>query len=496
MAIVIEGQFPFKILVHDTSSFPSENSNPTDAVIFFVLCLVLGVASRHALRGTRVPYTVALLAIGIALGSLGANIDPDILLAVFLPALLFESSFSMEMHQIKPCAASCHGHMLDAKVLQNAQLMKLEAVQNGLGRCMAQMLLLAGPGVLISTFCLGPALKLAFPYKWSWKTSLLLGGLLGATDTVSLLLGGLLVATDPVVVVALLKELGANKKLSTIIEGESLMNDGIAIVVYQLFYRMVRGESPSWGGIVKFLAQPQEDADVSGVLAVMTLGIDENSMILVVSVSGNSWGYLFLLYVFVQIGRQLLFLFGQVCGELLHYHSRSLSVERRKVDCTKYEMLNEALAAFGDLGDDEELGSADWPTSKRYIASLNNLKGCTGPRNATEPDNNMDPTNLKDIRVRLLNGVQSAYWAMLDEGRITQMTANMLMQSVDEAIDLASIRPLCDWKGLKANVHFPSYYRLLQASICPQKLVTYFIVGRLESACYICAAFLRAHRIA
>jgi hypothetical protein len=41
-----------------------------------------------------------------------------------------------------------------------------------------------------------------------------------------LLLGGLLSATDPVAVVALLKELGASKKLSTLIEGESLMNDG------------------------------------------------------------------------------------------------------------------------------------------------------------------------------------------------------------------------------------------------------------------------------
>lgn len=51
-----------------------------------------------------------------------------------------------------------------------------------------------------------------FPYEWSWSTVLLLGGLLSATD--------------PVAVVALLKDLGASKKLSTIIEGESLMNDG------------------------------------------------------------------------------------------------------------------------------------------------------------------------------------------------------------------------------------------------------------------------------
>ncbi|XP_057992366.1 sodium/hydrogen exchanger 8 isoform X3 [Hevea brasiliensis] len=629
MATVIEGQFPYRILAQDSSSpsssssSSSENSNPADAVIFFGFSLVLGIASRHVLRGTRVPYTVALLVIGIAIGSLEygtshrlgkigdsiriwAHIDPDLLLAVFLPALLFESSFSMEMHQIK--------------------------------RCMAQMLLLAGPGVLISTFCLGSALKLAFPYNWSWKTSLLLGGLLSATD--------------PVAVVALLKELGASKKLSTIIEGESLMNDGTAIVVYQLFYRMVLGESSNWGRIVKFLAQvslgavgiglafgiasvlwlgyifndivieisltlavsyiayftAQEGADVSGVLAVMTLGMFysaaartafkgdgqqslhhfwemvayiANTLIFILSGvviaesvlssdnifhnHGNSWGYLFLLYVFVQVSRFIvvgvLYPFLRYFGYGLDWKeaailiwsglrgavalSLSLSVKRtsdsstyltpetgtlfvfftggivfltlivngsttqfvlhlldmdklsaakkRILEYTKYEMLNKALAAFGDLGDDEELGPADWPTVKRYIASLNNLEG---PQNATEPDTNLDPTNLKDIRVRLLNGVQAAYWGMLDEGRITQMTANILMQSVDEAIDMASIGPLCDWKGLKANVHFPSYYRLLQSSICPRKLVTYFIVGRLESACYICAAFLRAHRIA
>jgi hypothetical protein len=85
---------------------------------------------------------------------------------------------------------------------------------------------------------------------------------------------------------------------------------------------------------------------------------------------------------------------------------------------------------------------------------------------------------------------------MLDEGRITQTTANILMLSVEESIDLASSKPLCDWKGLKSNVHFPSYYKFLQSSMLPAKLVTYFTVERLESACYICASFLRAHRIA
>ncbi|KAK1263900.1 Sodium/hydrogen exchanger 7 [Acorus gramineus] len=286
-AVVVAADGP--IIGNASSSGTAESPLPEDAVVFFGLSLVLGIASRHLLRGTRVPYTVALLVLGIALGALEygtshklgklgngirlwAHIDPSLLLSVFLPALLFESSFAMEVHQIK--------------------------------RCMVQMLLLAGPGVLISTFCLGASIKFLFPYDWNWKTSLLLGGLLSATD--------------PVAVVALLKELGASKKLSTIIEGESLMNDGTAIVVYQLFYQMVLGRSFNAGSIVKFLTQvslgavavglafgivsvlwlgfifndtvieitltlavsylayftAQDGADVSGVLTVMTLGME------------------------------------------------------------------------------------------------------------------------------------------------------------------------------------------------------------------------------
>lgn len=68
-------------------------------------------------------------------------------------------------------------------------------------------------------------------------------------------------------------------------------------------------------------------------------------------------------------------------------------------------MLNKALEAFEDLGDDEELGPADWLTVKRYITSLNNLQGDrVHPHTTSEADNNLDPTNLKDIRIRLLNG--------------------------------------------------------------------------------------------
>ena len=46
------------------------------------------------------------------------------------------------------------------------------------------------------------------------------------------LIGVITSATDPVAVVALLKDLGASKTLGTLIEGESLLNDGSAVVLF------------------------------------------------------------------------------------------------------------------------------------------------------------------------------------------------------------------------------------------------------------------------
>eukprot|EP01018_Ginkgo_biloba_P018456 Gb_13803 [translate_table: standard] len=86
---------------------------------------------------------------------------------------------------------------------------------------------------------------------------------------------------------------------------------------------------------------------------------------------------------------------------------------------------------------------------------------------------------------------------MLEEERITQTSAILLMQSIDEALDLAiSHETLLDWKGLSAHVCFPDYVRYLQLRFFPEKLVTFLTVKKLELGCYICAAFLEAHKIA
>ena len=49
------------------------------------------------------------------------------------------------------------------------------------------------------------------------------------------------VATDPVAVVAILNSLGASPRLTMLISGESLLNDGTAIVIFNLFYAMSLG---------------------------------------------------------------------------------------------------------------------------------------------------------------------------------------------------------------------------------------------------------------
>lgn len=70
MAFPTEPAIPYRLLGEESLA---SASNPTDAVMFFGLSLVLGIACRHVLRGTRVPYTVALLVLGIALGSIGLS---------------------------------------------------------------------------------------------------------------------------------------------------------------------------------------------------------------------------------------------------------------------------------------------------------------------------------------------------------------------------------------------------------------------------------------
>merc|ERR1719183_2625975 len=95
-------------------------------------------------------------------------------------------------------------------------------------RVAGQCVYLASIGVVANGFLTALFLWWYIPYDWSFL--------------LSLTTGAILCATDPVAVVALLKELGASPRLTVQIQGESLLNDGTAIVMYSIAYRMLSGE--------------------------------------------------------------------------------------------------------------------------------------------------------------------------------------------------------------------------------------------------------------
>ena len=72
----------------------------------------------------------------------------------------------------------------------------------------------------------------------------------GFTFYACLLFGAINSATDPVAVVSLLKSLGVSKQISTLIEGESLLNDGTALVIFLVLIKFVTGEEPTADEVV------------------------------------------------------------------------------------------------------------------------------------------------------------------------------------------------------------------------------------------------------
>ena len=215
-----------------------ENGSNLSPLFFVILALIIGAATRQGLGKSPLPFTVSLLIIGLGLGvaarigwfdtwSVGSvhvnvkflsnavewagNIDPHVILYVFLPTLIFEAAFAMDVHTFR-------------KSVGNASI-------------------LAIPGILIAMLLTG-ALVIGID-----KAGI---GLSGWGWPIALMFGAVVSATDPVAVVSLLKNLGASKKLGTLIEGESLLNDGTAIVLFMVFLVGITGGAAETSPIIEF----------------------------------------------------------------------------------------------------------------------------------------------------------------------------------------------------------------------------------------------------
>jgi NhaP-type Na+/H+ or K+/H+ antiporter len=85
------------------------------------------------------------------------------------------------------------------------------------------------------------------------------------------LFGAIISATDPVAVVALLKELGTSKRIGTLIEGESLLNDGTAMVIFMIALEMVAGENITYPEMGRKFVQLSFGGPLLGLLSAVIL---------------------------------------------------------------------------------------------------------------------------------------------------------------------------------------------------------------------------------
>jgi monovalent cation:H+ antiporter, CPA1 family len=163
-----------------------------------VLSVSLGVATLSRVLSIlrNIPYTLLLLLVGLGLAVVDVrlvNLSPELILFIFLPPLLFEAAWNVEWSRLKSDFVPIFLYVVF--------------------------------GVLV---CVG---GLVFGLQQ----------VAGASLATALLVGASLSSTDPVAVTALFRELGVDKRLTTLMEGESLFNDGITVVAFNLLLGIALG---------------------------------------------------------------------------------------------------------------------------------------------------------------------------------------------------------------------------------------------------------------
>ena len=208
-----------------------------DATLLLTVVLLTGFVATRLAKAFALPHSVFLVVIGLGCGGylqysgmvlpdLLTDSFADIILFILLPPLVFESAYNLEVEELKHNIVS--------------------------------ILCLAIFGLIISTALVGFGIHFV----------------LGFDLIPSLVFGALISATDPVAVVALFKELGAPKRLLTLVEGESLFNDGTAIVLYRVLIGAaaapVLDSSILGHGLMSFMTVALGGIGVGVVLALFT----------------------------------------------------------------------------------------------------------------------------------------------------------------------------------------------------------------------------------
>ena len=190
----------------------------TQDIAIITLLLIISAVGIATLS-LRLPYPIALVLAGLALGAIihsplqlfhdlpidTLEFTPHLILVVFLPALLFEATLHLEVTTLR--------------------------------KTLLPIGLLALPGVVITALIVGALV--AWGVGIDWPTAMLFGAIIAATD--------------PIAVLAIFKRLGAPHELAVLIEGESLLNDGTALVLSRILLGVVlAGTYSITSGVVQF----------------------------------------------------------------------------------------------------------------------------------------------------------------------------------------------------------------------------------------------------
>jgi monovalent cation:H+ antiporter, CPA1 family len=262
------------------SALTSRAMHPEMALI---LLFTAATAVAIAARRIKIPYTVALVLAGLGLGSTraieGVHLTKDLLYSVFLPGLVFEAAYHIELSEFR----------------RNARA----------------ILLLAVPGVLVAIGATATLLvttssfaEVASGFGWSH----------------ALVFAALIAATDPIAVVALFKSLGAPPRLALLVEGESLVNDGTAIVLFTIVYAAVRGGGISVAAgslqFVEVVGLGLAVGAIAGLLASLVIRRIDDPMIQISLTTIAAYGSFALAEEFHGSGVIATLTAGLLCGNL------------------------------------------------------------------------------------------------------------------------------------------------------------------------------------
>ena len=190
-------------------------------LLMLLIALLVSVVAKRF----RLPYTVGLVLIGLSLtffAHLTVEVSPELILGLLVPPLLFEAAFHIRLDDLR--------------------------------RDFGLIMLLAIPGVIATTFLVGGIVQQGT----------------GMAISTALVFGALIAATDPVAVVALFKQLGVPKRLQILLEGESLFNDGTAIVMFGLMLDIaIRGQFDLGESLISFLRVAGGGVLVGGILGLL-----------------------------------------------------------------------------------------------------------------------------------------------------------------------------------------------------------------------------------